>query len=48
MNEEAIMEETQKTFIDRDSFIKRRYKEGEVTTSLNRNFTIKSIDPKTL
>ena len=48
MNAEAITEETQKTFIDRDSLIKRRYKEGEVTTSLNRSFTIKSIDPKTL
>ena len=41
MNEE-------KTFIDRDSLIKRRYKEGEVTTSLNRTFKIKSIEPKTL
>lgn len=45
MNEETT---TQKTFIDRDSLIKRRYREGEVTTSLNRSFTIKSIDPKTL
>ena len=31
MNEE-------KNFIDRDSLIKRRYREGEVTTSLNRAF----------
>ena len=37
MNEETT---TQKTFIDRDSLIKRRYREGEVTTSLNRSFTI--------
>ena len=41
MNEE-------KNFIDRDSLIKRRYREGEVTTSLNRAFKIKAIDPKTL
>jgi hypothetical protein len=49
MNEQAITEEPQaKTFIDRDSLIKRRYREGEVTTSLERTFKIKAIDPKTL
>ena len=49
MNEETMIEETQsKTFIDRDSLIKRRYREGEVTTSLDRSFKVKAIDPKTL
>ena len=49
MNEETMIEETQsKTFIDRDSLIKRRYREGEVTTSLDRVFKIKAIDPKVL
>ena len=49
MNEETMNEETQsKTFIDRDSLIKRRYREGEVTTSLDRSFKVKAIDPKTL
>ena len=55
MNEQTTIEETQetqeiqsKTFIDRDSLIKRRYREGEVTTSLDRSFKIKAIDPKTL
>ena len=52
MNEEVITEETQeiqeKTFIDRASLIKRRYREGEVTTSQNRAFKIKAIDPKIL
>ena len=49
MNEETMNEETQsKTFIDRDSLIKRRYREGEVTTSLDRVFKIKAIDPKVL
>ena len=49
MNEQAITEEPQeKTFIDRDSLIKRRYREGEVITSLDRMFKIKAIDPKTL
>lgn len=32
----------------RDDLIKRRYKNGTVTTSLERTFTIKSIDPKAL
>ena len=41
MNEE-------KNFIDRNSLIKRRYREGSVTTSLNRTWKIKAIDPKTL
>ena len=44
MNDET----TQKTLIDRDSLIKRRYREAEVTTSLNRSFKIKAIDPKAL
>ena len=35
-------------FIDRESLIKRRYREGEVTTSLERSFKIKAIDPKAL
>lgn len=35
-------------FIDRESLIKRRYREGEVTTSLQRAFKIKAIDPKAL
>ena len=46
MNEQEVTQET--TFIDRDSLIKRRYREGEVTTSLDRTFKIKAIDPKTL
>ena len=42
MNEETMNEETQsKTFIDRDSLIKRRYREGEVTTSLDRSFKVR-------
>ena len=48
MNEEVKEETKEATFIDRDSLIKRRYKEGTVTTSLNRIWKIKSIDPKTL
>ena len=49
MNEQAISQETPaKTLIDRDSLIKRRYREGEVTTSLDRVFKIKAIDPKVL
>ena len=52
MNEQVIteeIEETQETtFIDRDSLIKRRYREADVTTSLNRSFKIKAIDPKAL
>ena len=40
--------ENKKTIIDRESLIKQRYKEGEVTTSLERTFTIKRIDPKVL
>ena len=55
MNEQTTIEETQetqeiqsKTFIDRDSLIKRRYREADVTTSLNRSFKIKAIDPKAL
>ena len=46
MNEQEVVQE--KTFIDRASLIKRRYREGEVTTSLNRSFKIKAIDPKAL
>ena len=42
------MNEEKKNFIDRDSLIKRRYREAEVTTSLDRTFKIKAIDPKTL
>ena len=42
MNEQAITQETQEiqetTFIDRNSLIKRRYREADVTTSLNRSF----------
>ena len=38
----------EKSIIDRDSLIKERYREGEVTTSLDRTFIIKRIDPKVL
>ena len=48
MNEQATTQETPTTFIDRSSIIKRRYREGEVTTSLSRTFKIKAIDPKAL
>ena len=46
MNEQEVTQET--TFIDRDSLIKRRYREGEITSSMNRTFKIKAIDPKAL
>ena len=49
MNEVETNEtEEKKIIIDRDSLIKERYKEGEVTTSAERTFTIKRIDPKIL
>ena len=49
MNEVETNEtEEKKIIIDRDSLIKDRYKEGEVTTSAERTFTIKRIDPKIL
>ena len=40
--------EPQVTLIDRDSLIKRRYRQGVITTTMGRSFAIKSIDPKTM
>ena len=45
---EEIINEPQVTLIDRDSLIKRRYRQGVITTTMGRSFAIKSIDPKTM
>ena len=35
-------------FVSREELISRRYRDGEVTTSLERKFKIKSLDPKSM
>ena len=35
-------------FVTKEELIARRYRDGEVTTSLDRKFKIKSLDPKTM
>ena len=48
--EEKIEEEVKikKPMASRDSLIKRRYRTGEIETTLGRIFEIKSLDPKTM
>ena len=43
---EEVVDKPKVTLIDRESLIKRRYREGVVTTTVGRSFAIKSIDPK--
>jgi len=46
--EETPVEDKPAPLASRDALIKKRYREGVVTTSMDRSFEIKSIDPKTM
>ena len=46
--EKIEKEEVKKPIASRDSLIKRRYRKGEIETTLGRVFEIKSLDPKTM